>query len=195
MQKVYYKEYQLLQHLLDIVIKALEKYNNKEYDCDNFLLTALTESHTAYGQAGLKQKESKILALKSEFITAQRGINPLTFEKVAIRRGEMQSTISFKVLHDLEEIVRTDLIETEVKIKQAEDLVNQIILAAYQGGILTAERLKKIRSNSSMKNMWKELGRDPNINMGQKRVLLIVSEYDAYIILDDTLTRLREAVV
>lgn len=195
MQKVYYRDYQLLQHFLDLVIKALGKYNKKDFDYDSFLLNVLSECHTGYGQAGLKQKESKMLSLKSEFITAQRGINPLTFEKVTVRRGEMQATISFKVLQQLEEIVRTDLMEVEAKIKQAEELINQIILAAYQGGILTVERLKKIRTNSSMKKIWNELGKDANINLGQKRVLMIVSEYDAYIILDNVLTRFREVVL
>ena len=76
-------------------------------------------------------------------MAALRGINPVTLEKPAIRRHEMQSMIAFKVLQSLESQLRGHLLEATESLGRAEDLVSQILTAGIDSRLGKYVRAQK----------------------------------------------------
>jgi hypothetical protein len=98
----------------------------------------------------------------------------------------------FKILQALEVQLRTYYLVGDEKLQQARELISQIIVAALQGGLLTNLDIKNIKTQKQTEAAWKKLGEDANISLGQKRVLLIVSPYDAFILFDELITTLKK---
>jgi hypothetical protein len=192
MQKFYFNENNRLNTLLTQLNSVLSKFNARDIDCDMALLNVLDAGIQAYKELGITKRESQLLSLKAEFVTAQRGVNPLTFEKQLTRRHEMITTIIFKILQSTELQMRNDLTENENRLQQAAELVGQIITAAVQGGQLTGNDIKKINTQADAEKAWQQIGADENISLGQKRVLMLVSRFDALILFDDLLEPLKK---
>ncbi len=191
MQKFYHNENAKITALLTQLNGVMNKFNSRDYDTDVVLLHCLEESINTYKSLGRIQRESQLQSLRAEFITAQRGTNPITLEKQNIRRHEMTNAIAFKVMQSTEQQLRQDFIENENMLKQAGDLIVQIIIAAIQGGLLTDVDILNIKESKDIENAWNKIGADPNIALGQKRVLLLVSKYDALILFDDLLSAIK----
>jgi hypothetical protein len=191
MQKFYYneiKEQTLLLQQLNIV---MDKYSRKEMDVPSSVLHWLSDAIQFYKTQGQAEKESRLQILKAEFVTAQRNINPLTFEKVTLHKHELQSTIAFKVLQRAETLLQNDLTENKERLKGAIDLASQVIIAGFQGGIITTEMIKNIKGQHDIEALWAALSADANIALGQKRILLAVSIYDVWILMDELLANLK----
>lgn len=177
--------------LLKLLTGVLEKFNSRDYNTQIALLSYLDESIKIYNDLGRIQRESELQLLKAEIITAQRGISPITFEKKTINRHEMENTISFKVLQSSEQQLRSDILENENTLKQAKDLVSQIIVASIQLDLLNTDKINAIKTSKDIDDLWVNIGADANINLGQKRVLLIVSKYDALLLFEDLLSSIK----
>lgn len=192
MRKFYANEIAKLGNLLQGLTGIMEKYNRRDTDVLPDLLQWLTGSIETYQQLGQLDKESQLLAMKTELVTAQRGINPLTFEKVSLRRHELQMTIAYKVMQAAEEQLRNDLATDQEKLKDAADLLSQIVIAGLQTGIIKKEEISKIKTQKKIKALWDTLAADANIFLGQTRALLLVSEYDIWVLMGDLLASLRK---
>lgn len=191
MQKFYHNNISKLKTLQLSINLVLQKYNARDYDTDRFLLELLNTAVINYKELGNTDRESQTLALKAEFLTAQRGINPITFQKITIRRNEMTNTIAFKIIQAIELLIRNDLQELEQKILQAKEIVTQIVIAGLQAAIITPIKIKAIKGQKQIEGIWRSLSADPNIALGQSRVLLQVSKYDVWVILDEALASLK----
>ncbi len=179
-----------LTDVLQLLNRALVKFNARDFDADSVLLEALNGIIDTYKELGKSDRETQFLAMKAEWVTAHRGINPLTFEKVTVRRSEMTSGVAFRLLQRAEHLLTDDLAEAEGRIREAEGLVSQIIIAAFQAGLLKAVDLEKIKDPQTSGPLWDSLAADPNIVIGQKRAQLLVHRFDALIIFSDLLQRL-----
>ncbi len=191
MTRFFYNDKAKLEKVAVLLQNALAKFSARDFDADNALLAALNGFTEAYKELGKSDRETQFLAMKAEWATAQKGINPLTFEKVAIRRSEMLSGVSFRLLHRAEQYLSDDLAEIETRLKDAETLVAQIIIAAFQAKLLPpVEELAKIKDPEAATPLWDTLAKDENIVIGQKRVQLLVHRFDALLIFCDLLQRL-----
>jgi hypothetical protein len=191
MQKFYSNERVKITAVLVKLNVAMEKFSSKDHDADASLLQVLVDAIEMYKELGYTEKESQVQMLRTEFVTAQRGVNPITFEKQLTRRHEMVTTICFKVLQAVESILRTDLADKDAKLLEAKELVAQIIVAALQVGLLKDIDINKIRNQHDLETEWAILGKDANISLGQKRVLLIINKYDALILFDELLSSFK----
>jgi hypothetical protein len=191
MQKFYYNEIKELTALVQQLNSVLDKYNRKELDLFPNLLQWLGNAIQFYKEQGQAEKESKFQILKSEFVTAQRNINPITFEKVTLHRHELQATIAFKILQAAELQLRNDLLLDKDRLQEAKDLATQVIIAGLQGGIITPEKIQDVKTQKDLEALWAMLSADANIALGQKRILLAVSIYDVWILLDELLAALK----
>lgn len=190
MQRFFYNEKIKTTALINQLNAAMELYNNRHFDLDKVLIGLLKNCIQLYKDLGYADKESQVQTLMTEMVTAQRGINPYTLLKQNIRRNEMQQIVSFKILQSLELLLRTDYGAAEAKLAQAADLVSQIIVAALQAGLLTDAEIKQIKTEKEREAAWKKLDADANISLGKKRVLLLVSSFDALLLFDDLLSPL-----
>lgn len=98
---------------------------------------------------------------------------------------------AFRILQNGEEIIREELKEINSKIQQAEELLSQIILAALQAGLIVQAELKNINNQTKIEKLWKDIGNDPNLGIAHKKVLLMVSQPDITVLLDQILTTLK----
>lgn len=190
MQRFFYNEKIKITALINQLNAAMDLYNNRHFDLDKVLIGLLKNCIQLYKDLGYADKESQVQTLITEMVTAQRGINPYTLLKQNIRRNEMQQIVSFKILQSLELLLRTDYAAAEAKLAQAADLVSQIIVAALQAGLLTDAEIKQIKTEKEREAAWKKLDADANISLGKKRVLLLVSSFDALLLFDDLLSPL-----
>jgi ribosomal protein L9 len=191
MTRFYLNEKMRLDKALQLLTAALEKYNARAVDADDALKTALDEATTIYRELGKSNQESLFQSLKTEWITAQRGINPVTLEKVSIRRNEMINTIKFKIMQKAQQQLGLDVDEVDAVLKDATTLVSQIIIAALQAKMLSTRDMEEIKTEDEIENFWKKIGADDNIALGQKRVQLLINRFDALLIFGDLLQQLK----
>jgi hypothetical protein len=182
MQRFFYNDKTKIAALINQLNTAMELYNGRQYNSDKELLKLLGNGIRDYKALGYPDKESQIHSLQAEIVTAQRGINPYTLQRQTLRRNEMLQTVQFKILQALELQLRTDYTAAEETLQQASVLVSQIIVAAVQGGLLNDTDIKKLNTQQDIENAWKKLDADANILFGKKRVLLLVSKFDALIL-------------
>lgn len=190
-QQFYINQQNINSQLLQQVTATLKKYNNRDLDAAIALEKTLDACIDAYSKNGKADKESRFESLKSELVTASRGVNPYTLEKVKLRRNEMIRNTAFKILQNGEEIIREELKEINSKIQQTEELLSQIILAALQAGLIVQAELKNINTQAKIEKLWKDIGNDPNLSIAHKKVLLMVSQPDITVLLDQIITALK----
>jgi uncharacterized protein YacL (UPF0231 family) len=192
MTRFYLNEQNKLKTAIEAVTRAVLKFNARDFDADQTLLLALNETAAIYKELGKTDRENECQTLKAEWITAQRGINPISFEKITSRRGEMLSTISFKVMQRVGHLLNLDVEEVDAKLNEVSALISQVIVAAFQGGLLTEQIVRDAKTQEEKERLWVSLGADANIAIGQKRVLLQVNRFDVLIVFDELLQRLIE---
>lgn len=190
-QQFYINQQNITGQLLQQITATLKKYNNRDLDAAIVLEKTLDACIDVYSKNGKSDKESRFVSLKSELVTASRGVNPYTLEKVQLRRSEMIKNTAFRILQNGEEIIREELMEINSKIQQAEELLSQIILAALQAGLIVQAELKNINTQVKIEKLWKDIGNDPNLSIAHKKVLLMVSQPDITVLLDQILTALK----
>ncbi|MEO6071279.1 MAG: hypothetical protein ABIN57_09395 [Chitinophagaceae bacterium] len=191
MQKFYHKELKDLTTLLQALNAVADSYNKKEVTVFAALQQWLTDAIQFYNGAGKAERESRLQLLKAEMITAQRNINPITLEKVTLHRQEMQATIAFKILQAAEQSLRTEVVALEERIETASELTTQVVIAGLQAGIITDAIIKNETTQKALESLWAALSANENIALGQMRILLTVSIYDVWILLDEVVARLK----
>jgi hypothetical protein len=191
MTRFYLHEKAQLDKALQLLIIALEKYNGRDFDANEALKAAFDEAIGNYKALGKSSQESQFQALKAEWVTAQRGINPVTLEKVSIRRNEMINTIKFKIMQKAQEQLGMDAAEVEATLKEVTLLISQIVVAALQAKLFTTKEIAGTEMEDDVEKLWKTIGADANIALGQSRVLLLISKFDALLIFGDLVQQIK----
>lgn len=190
-QQFYSNQQNIASALLKQVTASIKKYNDRDLDAAIALHTTLDACITAYAKINKTEKESRFQSLKSELTTALRGVNPYTLEKVKLQRNEMIKNTAFRILQNSEEIIRTELQLITDRLKQAEELISQIILAAIQGNLIAKENIKDIKTQAAIEKLWKDIGNDAGLAIAVKKVQLMVSQPDITILLAQILETLQ----
>lgn len=191
MQRLLHKDEQELAELLRTVTATFQLYADRKPELHDTLVALLGRATATYKEQGRSERESFCASLNAEFATALRGINPVTLEKSAVRRHEMQSTIAFKVMQSLESQLRGDQLEVADTLRRAEDLIGQILLAAIQKGLISDAVIRDTTTQDAIEALWRSIASDADVALGQKRVLLIVSRFDVSLLVDEALSALR----
>jgi len=186
-----HQEVQQLTELLGTLVGIYRIYDDQQPELHRSLVTLLDLTAAMYRDRGRPEKESHTASMKAELTTALRGVNPITLEKPPSRRHEMQSTIAFKVLQSLEVELRGSFGEATASLQQAEELIGQIILASVQKGLISDVQIRETITQAAIESLWRAIGADADIRFAQKRVLLVVSAFDASLLIDKVLTNLR----
>jgi hypothetical protein len=194
MQPFYHSQVNKLMAALNGLEKVTVKYISRALDLQPSLLEWLDHTVQDYRDLGQLERESQLLLLKAEMVTAQRGINPNTLEKQSTHRNELQHNTAFRIMQAAEALLRSDLAPKMERIREAEDLVRQVVIAGFQEGIISREKIARTKKQSQLEALWNLLSRDPNISFGQTRILLLVSKYDVWILLGDLLAKVRGPV-
>lgn len=194
MQRFHHQIRQDLAALLAALNTVTEKYSRKDYDTDTALRTLLDRVNADYKDKGLPDRESQLQLLRAEWSAAEKGLDPCTLEKVTVRRGEMKQSAMLKVLRGLETVLREDYTASRSKLEEAAAMIGQIIVAGFQEGIIDDRLLLSVNTEAEYLQLWKTLGSDRNIALGQKRVLTMVSLPDVFLLLEEVVPPLVQGV-
>lgn len=185
MQRFYANEKKRLAGLLTVLSTVFESFQNAALDFNTQLELFLNQALVVYKELGYTDKETRIQSAKAEMALALRGTNPMTFSKQTQFKREMQQTVAFKILQSCETLLTSDFTFIEEKLNQAEELVGQILLTAYQLQLIPPEIINTdSRSTALISSFWEELSQNENIKLGQKRLLFNISIYDIYLMVD-----------
>lgn len=195
MQPFYYSQVNKLMRALNGLEKVTVQYINRASNLPSSVLEWLDDSVQAYRDMGQLERESQLLLMKAEMVTAQRGIHPTTLQKQTTHRNELQHNTAFRIMQAAEALLRSDLAPKMEKIRDAQDLVRQVVIAGFQVGIITPEKIAATKKQKELEALWTELSKDANISLGQTRILLLVSKYDVWILFGDLLASLRRPPV
>jgi hypothetical protein len=190
-QQFYTNQQNIASGLLQQVTESLKKYNDRDLDATLALQKTLDSCIQSYAKNNKSEKESRFESLKSELTTALRGVNPYSLEKQQLHRNEMIRNTAFRILQASEELIRLELVDINEKLRQAEELIAQIVLAAIQSKLIENENLGKINTQAKIEKLWTDLGNDPNLNIAVKKVQLMVSQPDITILLGQTIDILK----
>ncbi len=191
MQPLLFHEVQQLTGLESAVAGVLTLYNERSPDVSDSLLRVLDDAAVVYKDRGRQERAAQVLSLKAEIVTAQRAIHPLTLEKISVRRHEMQTAIAFRVLQSVEGQLRADLETTMEKLERARDLLGQIIVAGIQKGLITDAMIASMTTQAAIEAWWAAMAADTDLALAQKRLLLLVSRYDVFLLAEALFAGLR----
>lgn len=193
MQRFYFNDKQQISQLLMAFNGVSEKFSKKDFDTDKALKQLLDNAIKVYKDAGFTDKESQLQLMRAELTSVEKGIHPLTYEKIMVRKGEMKMSICLKTLQSLEQLLRSDFSHCNDKLQEARDMISQILLAALQGGLVTDALLDSTNTESELQKLWKLLATDANIALGQRRVLMSVSIYDVLLLMEELIGGMLKA--
>jgi hypothetical protein len=191
MIQFYFHNKEQLLLVKDKLVIAFEKNISRDIYATEALLSTIELLATKCKERGLVQCETKALALQSELVTLQRGYHPFNLEKITIKRHEITTAYSYKILQAVEELLRTNLQKIDDLLKEAETLLQQIIIMSIQLGKLNDELIKKLNTQLEVEKFWVSLSTDDNISIGQKRLKLMISTHDVIILLMQQIDKLK----
>lgn len=185
MQRFYFHDKQQITQLLTGFNGVSEKFSKKDFDTDKALKLLLDNAIKVYKDAGMTDRESQLQVMRAEITSVEKGVHPLTYERITIRKGEMKMSICLKILQSLEQLLRGDFSNCNHKLQEARDMISQILLAGLQGGLVTDALMDSTNTEAELQKLWKLLATDANIALGQRRVLMTVSIYDVLLLMEE----------
>lgn len=194
MQRFYHHELQQYEALMQALNAVLEQYNNRDGNLLPSLADWLRKAAAVYHKLGRSDHENRVLGWQAELNTATRNINPITLEKVSLHRHQMQSSIAFKVLQAAAAQVQADYQTCTQNLEEARLLAGQILTTALQLGLVTDEAVQEADTQEKLMALWKKMSADANVALGQKKLLLLVSRFDVWILLEAVAAAIAEPV-
>lgn len=131
---------------------------------------------------------SKIRLLQTEYFTALAGIHPITLEKIRIEKRTMQWSFAFKNLSYFEEIIQSYLANLNHQKKEAEELIQQIILAGFQNKIIKIENLENRKYN--VEKLWERLTSNFQLRLLSKKLLFQLNSIDVLLLAEKNFDRI-----
>ncbi|OLY91193.1 hypothetical protein SAMN05444008_11266 [Cnuella takakiae] len=192
MQRFYHHEVQQYEGLLQLLNGLFEKYNTRDPDVLPALQAWLDKAIATYRGMGKSGLENMALSWKADLVTALRNINPATLERVTQHRYQMQVAIAYRLLQAAGAQLQSDLQGCRQNLDAARSLAAQLVTAALQNGVVTDEQLEAAASQEALEELWKDMAADAGIALGQKRLLMQVSRYDVWILLEEILASIAE---
>jgi len=182
---------QTLTNLTQKLIVQNEKFVKKEFDLDKTLMLLLSEVQEYYQQIGESNKESDVSQLKNHLDLATSGIDPLKMERVKTRKREMVRIACFHCLSNLGEILNTSLYDIQGMLQSAEEMLNQVVLSAYQSKLITDNIINALKTIDDVALLWENLKKNEQILVIDKKLRLTVNHQDINILLDQSLAKLK----
>ena len=163
---------------------VLVKHNRLDLDLPTALTAFLDQAVASYRALNRTSGENQLLALQAEFVSASHGVNPLTLERVASHRREMQRAIALRVLQRSAEQLRADLQGDAKVLADAGAQLRPIVLAAMQKG-LVRPRPGKPMTQAQLDKLWRAVLSDADLSLAARQVAMQVSVYDIQLLLAD----------
>lgn len=181
-----YQQLPLLEELIRSGMQRIEDYEQASLDLHGKTDAWLDETIEFFKQFNGIGNESHMKVLKGDHAMIQAGSDPAGQGHVALTRRSHRRQATYKVIKQGLETLNNHYASIDAKLKEAAATIEQIVLAALQGKLLSDEDLK-----SNADQVWAKMNTDSNLNLMQKKILLTVSKFDALLLLGDLLITIR----
>ena len=190
MQPFLHDRLQKLGQLLDSSNQALRLHAARDLGINEATAAVLDQAGTAYRGMGSSSGENEMLALKAQFALACDGVHPLSLERVASRRREMQRGVALRVLTASAERLRADYDDAERQLAGARERLLPMVLYSLQKGFIVLDP-EGSYSESELNALWESLLDDPESQAAARQVALTVAAADILLLLGDLLASLQ----
>jgi hypothetical protein len=134
---------------------------------------------------------SKAKVLQAEWALCCKGTDPLTLIKPSNNKREMQTSHAVRILRETVLLLSNEHEKCTNKIETVTEIMGQIVLVALQNIIITDDDVANASTQDKLEDAWKKIGTENNLKIMQKKILLSVGIFDAYIVLDKTFAAIR----
>ena len=187
---IHFKKQQLEGFIQQLIFQN-EKFIKKEYDVDNTLMQLLNDVQEYYRQIGESTQESTISQLKTYLDLAVSGIDPISLERVKIRRRDLVRTACFHCLSNLGDALQNSLKTIEGLLHNSLETIHQLLLSAYQSKLITDDLINKTDSIEKCTALWEKLKSNEQISLIDKKLKLDILQEDISILIDMAFSKLK----
>ncbi len=175
-----YQQIPLLEQLIRTGMQRIEDYEQASLDLHGKTDAWLDETIDFFRQFNGIGNESQMKVLKGDHAMIQAGSDPAGQGHIALTRRSHRRQATYKVIKQGIEVLNNHYEAIDSKLKQAGNLIEQIVLAALQANLLSNDDL-----NLPGEQLWSKMRADNNLQLMQKKILLSVSKFDALLLLSD----------
>jgi len=187
---IHFKKQQLEGFIQQLIFQN-EKFIKKEYDVDNTLMQLLNDVQEYYRQIGESTQESTISQLKTYLDLAVSGIDPISLERVKIRRRDLVRTACFHCLSNLGDALQNSLKTIEILLLSSLETIHHLLLSAYQSKLITDDLINKTDSIEKCTALWEKLKSNEQISLIDKKLKLDILQEDISILIDMAFSKLK----
>lgn len=177
--------------LIEKLIFLHELYVQNSYDLDATLVEFLKTCQEFYKKTGASNDELVFNELLSYYNTAQKGVNPRTFEKLKVGRRLNTQTAAFYCLNEAGNHLKRSLEKGNILLEEATETLSNILLNLVQTDAISLEQLYKADSLEKCEVLWNELIKDKQINIIALKYKMKLHLQDIYILLDTIITKMK----
>jgi hypothetical protein len=185
-RKFHFAEVKELELIYELLKKCYTIYQNNENNLPDIIQQLLTAAEKYFSLRGLKSEEGKVMSLKAELSTAERGIHPYSLTIIITGKRKMNEMVQYKVLQEIEEIVRTKLQELKFQLQNAYRLCQQIITKALDSQYLTESEMIAAIQIHKTENLWQILIQQNELRPSCRQLMNQVSEPDILLLLNES---------
>jgi hypothetical protein len=189
--RLWHSDEQAINGLLAAVSTVLRKLAGRDLDTEAALEKTLAQAVDVFQKIDAAAQASQCELLKAELASAQQGINPYTLQKPATGRREMRRAVMLRIAQTLQAATSEERAAIRARLKEAREIVQQIMLSALQSGLLTRARLEAASTEADAAALWREFGQQDALLAIRKKVHLLIGVFDAQILCGDVLAELR----
>lgn len=183
------------KHQVNLFIKKLihlhQLYVQNSYELDAALIEFLNDCQDFYKKTGASNDELVFNELLSYYNTAQKGVNPITFEKLKVGRRLNTQTAAFYCLNEAGNHLKSSLEKDNILLEEATETLSNILLNLVQTDAISLEQLYKADNLDKCEVLWNELIKDKQINIISLKYKLKLHLQDIYILLDTIITKMK----
>lgn len=177
---------QRLEALLTTSSAALGTYNRFDLDLPDVVVSFLDSAIESHRALGLPDVENEMLALKSQYVSAQRGVQPFTLEQVTTRRREMARSIALRVLLDSAARLRDELAADHQSLDDGRTQLRPIVLSAIHKGFTSADHQPTI-TQAELDALWAAITIDADLQLAARQLTMQLSQPDIQLLLAELL--------
>ena len=187
---LHYKKHEVNQ-FIDKLIHLHHLYSQNSYELDTKLVEFIEGCQDFYKKAGASNDELVFNELLSYYNTAQKGVNPITFEKLKIGKRLNTQIAAFYCLNEAGDHLKISLAKIEHLLEETTETLSNLLLNVVQTGAMTDEQLLKVDNLEKCEALWNELIKDKQINIIALKFKTKLHLQDIYILLDIIITKMK----
>lgn len=192
MQAFIHHKVQALDNLICSYNDVQQLYIERDFGFDDRFKALLDSCLTFCRSQGTSSQVSEILNVLSMFETASRGIDPFRLERVRTGRRELKMMVAYHGLEKLhQELILIHDKEFQ-KLKEAEQILSDLLLKLYQAGVLDDSAIQELNSVASIGVFWRQLlNQNGSIAAVDKQLRMKLIPEDIFLTIERILSKLR----